>query len=240
MLAYKITVSGIGYLTKLSFVRDDDMVVGYLHEYIGNSSKAIKTSALIEIDDEYTRIISDKRETEDLIINGYQEVYSTKTGCMLGAEVSETVKLTEFDTLWFNLADVSCFNNVKVTDEINRLNINTVYVNNSITPFMPKQFISRNFDIEMKDVFYIVSETIEGKTKYKKIAAKVPMLFVQLDNIDDLGKDIKSKNPAQFNSEPSVKSENVQAVTGLFDVLVEAFEDVKADNTYDSIYNYIN
>ena len=47
-------------------------------------------------------------------------------------------KTVDFDTLWFPLADVQGFTNVKVLDETNGLNADTVFVNGSATAFETK------------------------------------------------------------------------------------------------------
>ncbi|MCI5714841.1 MAG: MBG domain-containing protein, partial [Firmicutes bacterium] len=80
-------------MTKLHFERNSqNLVEGYVYEFYGTETKNIKTSALIKVDKDYTTIISNKRETDDLVIEGYMEVYDNKTSNLVGAQVKETVK----------------------------------------------------------------------------------------------------------------------------------------------------
>ncbi len=246
-LAYQMTVSGVGYLTELSFVRGEEMTVGYLHEYIGAESAALKTSALIQIDEDYTRIICNKRESDDLLIGGYQEVYRTQSGEWVGAEVTETVKAVDFDTLWFALPSVSGIQSVKMTDNPDTaLNPHLVYLNGSQTAFQTKKIgglslaaLSRRYDIEMKDVYFMVAEGTGEEITYKTVAAQVPMLFVQVGNLEDLGKDMKAQNADLFQSTPSVSDSISTPITARFSVLSELFEAVKAQNSYQAIQGYI-
>ncbi len=245
-LAYQMTVSGVGYLTELSFARNEDITLGYLHEYIGTESTSLKTSALIQIDENYTRIICDKRESDDLLISGYQEVYRTQSGEWIGAEVKETVKAVEFDTLWFALPSVSGIQSVKMVEETNGLNSHTVYLNGSQTAFQTKKIggislsaLSRRYDIEMKEVYFMVAEGTGENITYKTVAAQVPMLFVQTDNLGDLGKDMKAQNTAIFSSEPSISANIITPVTTTFPTLSELFTEVKAQNSYQEIQAYI-
>ncbi len=245
-LAYMATVSGVGYLTKLEFVRSNNIVVGYLYEHMGAESTAIKTSAIIEIDSEYTRIISNKRETDDLAIHGCQEVYSSRTGECIGMIVSETVKVVDFTTLWLNLHDVSGIQNVKVLDDINGLNADTVFINNMATVFVTKKVggislatASRRYDIEMKDVWYTVAVTKDSKTEYQRVKTQIPMLFVQKDNLNTLGSDMKENNSSAFAGTPSVSSNTTAVVISEFEALCKLFETVKTQMSYNEIVAYI-
>lgn len=94
---------------------------------------------MIFIDSAYTSIISDKRETDDLSVEGEVEVYVNATGRLIGTEIKETVNSISYDTLWINLRDVNGLTSVKVTDSVNGMNMNTVYVNGSENPFVPKK-----------------------------------------------------------------------------------------------------
>ncbi len=245
-LAYQVMVSGIKYLTELEFLRQEDVTVGYLHEYCGVDDKALKTSALIEIDGEYTRIISDKRESDDLTIDGYQEVYSTESGKLIGAEVSERVKSIQYDTLWFSLSDISQIKSVKLVAQTGKMNAHAVYLNGSESIFAAKSVggfsantLSRRYDIEMKDVFYIVKEVQGDKVVYQTVSAKVPMLFVQIEQLETLGEDMKEKNGSLFTTAPTVNSKVVMPVTALFEEMLETFSAVKESNTEEAIRAYI-
>lgn len=177
-------------MKQLEFTRQNGVVAGYLYEYIGlvdyeiDSSKnkfGMRSSAVIRSDAKTTTIMSDKRETDDLIIRGYEEVYDSATGRYLGGEVDETVKAKDYDTFWFNIYDVKNFvNTIKAENKANGINLNTIYINGSKKDIgsMNISYLntSRRFDIEMKDVYYFV-ENADGEIE--RVKNSVPMLFVQ-------------------------------------------------------------
>ena len=170
-------MSGVSYLRQLEFVRDPALnsTAGYMYEYMGAGSAALKTTAVIHIDKHYTYVVSNKRELDDLKTLGYEEVYNSKTGEMIGGEALE--KLTDkldgtFDTLWFPLHKVTNFNSVRVIHKTNGRNLDTVYLNGSANVFEKTtvlKTLTRKFDVEMKDVWYVIKETKEnGKISYKR------------------------------------------------------------------------
>lgn len=238
-LAVKATVSGTGVLRQLQFVRQGSSVAGYMCEHLGTADKALKTSAVISVNSDYTSIMSNKRESDDLLINGYEEVYSSVTGEFVGGEVEETIKTADYDTLWFNLGDVTGFNSVKVADA------KTVYVNNAGTAFeVSKNSIlgvatSRKFDIEMKEVWYIEKVTDGSDISYEKKKALIPMLFVQKEDVTDFGNAVKDKNPAEFPSAPVLPATKRQAVESRYPALKTLFDTIKQNVSYNDIVDYI-
>lgn len=241
-LAVKGTVSGTGVLRQLQFVRQGSSVASYMYEHLGTADKALKTSAVISVNSDYTSIMSNKRESDDLLINGYEEVYSSATGEFVGGEVEETIKTADYDTLWFNLGDVTGFNNVKVTNGTNK---DTVYVNNAGTAFeVSKNSIlgvatSRKFDIEMKEVWYIEKVTDGRDISYEKKKALIPMLFVQKDDAAVFGNAVKEKNPAEFPSAPVLPATKRQAVESRYPALKTLFDTIKQNVSYNDIVDYI-
>lgn len=197
-LAYCSDVkSSAASMKQLEFTRENGVVSGYLYEYVGlvdyeiDSTKnkfGIRSTAVIRSDSTNTVIMSDKRNSEDLVIRGYEEVYDTATGRYLGGEVDETVAGFDYDTFWFNLYDVQNFvNNVKAEDKRNGVNANTIYVNDSTKSIGTKSlnlFISpsRRFDIEMREVYYFVKN---ASGDYERVEKSVPMLFVQNKIVDE-------------------------------------------------------
>ena len=245
-LAIQLTVSDVGYLQQLEFIRDEDEVVGYLYEYVGAESAALKTSAVIHSDAERTTIMSNKRESDDLIINGYEEVYHSQTGEMIGGEVAETVKTADYDTYWFSLSAVNGISTVRVTDEENdSLNANTVYINGTTTAFVPEYNkilgvkTSRHYDIEMKEVWYVV-KTVDGDdVSYDKVKISVPMLFVQKPNLNDFSSEAYENNKSSFSSAPTCDSTAETAIGAKFATMQETFLTIKEEVTFSEITAYI-
>lgn len=249
-LALKITVSGVSYLRQLEFVRDPALnsTAGYMYEYMGAGSAALKTTAVLHIDENYTSVVSNKRELDDLKTLGYEEVYNSKTGEMIGGEALE--KLTDklegtFDTLWFPLRKVTNFNSVRVIHEMNGRNLDTVYLNGSANVFEKTtvlKTLTRKFDVEMKDIWYVIKETKEnGKISYKREKCSVPMLFVQTKYFDEFTDDAVSKNKDIFSSsnKPVIDAAaKAQSVTR-FEAMYNLFGTIKEQVSDQAIVSYI-
>lgn len=241
-LAVNSSINGVGNLKLIELTRDDDNVVGYIREFIGTETNNLKTSGVISIDDQTLKIISDKRETEDLIINGYEEVYSCATGEMIGGRVQETVKIVNYDTLWLNLSRVSGFDSVRIEDEQNGLNLHKVYVNGcadifatkKVNPIIPTS--SRRFDIEMKEVWYIVENETNGNTAYTSVKVLIPMLFVQTEQASTFSADVKEKNE-YINAQLPIS--DINTVNASYDTLKNMFTDIKKYVTYEYIKTFI-
>lgn len=240
----KATIAGAGNLKQIEFIRTDNAVTGYLYEYTGTEAHNIKTSAVISSNSVKTIVMSNKRESDDLLIKGYEEVYNSSTGEYIGGEVQETVKAVDFDTLWFMMDSVSGFNSVKVSAQSNGLNADTVFVNGATSAFATKKVgglnlrnQSRRYDIEMKDVFYVIKTVNGGNIKYETVKASIPMVFVQKDQTTTFGKDVKAENPTEFAVAPILP--DYTAVTASYEILQATFNVITENVLYSDIIDYI-
>lgn len=230
-------------MTKLHFERDSqNLVEGYVYEFYGTETKNIKTSALIKVDKDYTTIISNKRETDDLVIEGYMEVYDNKTSNLVGAQVKETVKNINYDTKWYNIFDITGITNIKVTDEQNSLNANTIYINNNIEPIKTKavggvslKTASRRFDIEMKDMYYYTYNT--ETEEYDKVKINIPMLFVQSDFVDSFTNDFNEKN--NVTASINISTSQKEYFNAEYETCIDNYLELKENLTYSDIVNFI-
>ena len=230
-------------MTKLHFERDSkNLVNGYLYEFYGTEKNNIKTTALINVDKDYTSIISNKRESDDLVIEGYMEVYDNKTANLVGAQVKETVNKIEYDTKWYNLFDITGITNIKAINEQNGLNANKIYINNNIEPIKTKlvgglslKTASRRFDIEMKDIYFYTYNN--EKEKYEKIKMNIPMLFVQNDFVESFTEDFNDKNNIESIINASI-SQNKYFNTE-YQVSISTYLRLKDSLTYTEIADYI-
>ncbi|MBO5216037.1 MAG: hypothetical protein J6B79_07605 [Clostridia bacterium] len=239
-------VSGVGILKQVEFVRNDDVVSGYFYEYTGAESVAVKTSAVIRFDEDYTVVMSAKRESDDLLVNGYEEVYSTQTGEMISAEVEESVLISDYDTHWVNVYDVSGINSVKAVKndvDINPTkNQNDIYVNGSQDVFVPEYntvaFVktSRHYDIEMREVYYVVKKVEGDKTTYEVVKTEIPMVFVQEENIEDFASEVKENNSSAFASQPVLPSANMTVAQNYFAGLKELLDVIKEQMSYAELH----
>lgn len=245
-LTIAVNVLGLS-LTKIHFERSENEVSGYLYEYCGTESKNVKTSALIKVDSDYTTIISDKRETDDLQIEGSMEVYKNSTGKLVGAEVRETVKSIKYETSWFNIWDVLNINTIKVLDEANGTNANTIYINDSSKDIETKlvldgskKSLSRRFDIEMKDMYLYAFNN--DKQKYEIVKVSLPMLFVQNDYISSFETDFYEKNKSSGAINPTKINLSSADSTFMFEEysdLIDEYLVIKEKITYQSILDYV-
>ena len=252
-IALKGVVQEVGFLRQIEFVRDvQNRVTGYMYEYLSAESVAVKTSALIYADQNRTVVMSNKRESDDLPIKGYQEIYDSKTGEMIGGEVTETLKLGTFDTLWFPLHKVSGITSVKAVKKAdaegvdkNTVNLDYIYLNGSQNVLETAIVLitqTREFDVEMKDVWYVVKVVGEnGKITYKKQKCSVPMLFIQTKYFDNFSKDIvsKNKNKTEFATTPAASLSAKNELVGLFETMYDTYETIKELVSFQSIIDYI-
>jgi len=240
-----LTIKGVLVMKQVEFVRnEDDTVFGYFYEYAGLKSVALKTSAVIAFNEDYAIVMSAKRESEDLLINGYEEVYSSTTGMFLSAEVLENNKLVDFDTYWVNLWDVGGINSIKAVrngqTSLND-NLHDIYVNGSSTILGVKKNTllgvptSRKYDIEMKTVYYVVATNEGGEVVYTVQETQIPMLFVQTKNAEDFTDDIISQNKNLFTTTPTLPLAKLEIAQDNFEDLYEILEKIKETLTYDEL-----
>ena len=245
-LAINAEISAVQVAQMLEFVRSEDSVTGYLHEYYGVGSAAIKTTALITSNEDYTIVTGNKRESDDLLIEAYEEVYDSRTGNYIGAEVAETVKAVDYDTLWFPLDDVQGFSTVRAVEDPDATplvgNSHLVYVNGSSDVFETKNIgglgldmLSRRFDIEMKEVWYVVAEQDGEEITYSTQKTLIPMLFVQKQSLSDFAEDVTEKNDSVTNAALPATS----PITTPFTASKETYLALKELITYEQIQSFI-
>lgn len=235
------------YLTKISFERTNNIIYGNLFEFYGNEESNIKTSALIYIDNSYTSIISNKRESDDLKIEGYMEVYDNSTGYLIAAEVKETISNINYDTKWFNLYDISNINTIKVINKQNVLNKNTIYINNNENAIKTKlvggfsvDMGSRRFDIEMKELYGF--KLNRDTNKYEKMKIEIPMMFVQSEFVDSFSVDFYDSNAKTGAINPtniSIKTQDYNFFILEYDVLISSYINIKTSTNYSDLKDYL-
>jgi hypothetical protein len=152
--------------------------------------------------------------------------------------------MVNYDTLWFNLYDIEGFNSIKKVDKMNGLNLDTIYINNSLNPFKAKRnnlgFGSRQYDIEMKDMYFYAYDEINDS--YSKIKMEIPMFFVQKANLEDYEVTAYNENEnnglTTFLNNTLTQAEQ-NAITENYTNLVGEFIIRKEQTTRNEIINYI-
>ena len=199
--SYSFAIKYLGVRTAYFTVQRnaDGTVTGQINEHLTVSGVGTHSSADFIITDTYVSAVGNKA-SGILGFKGYiNELYDTKTGSLLGYEVRETLSSITYNTLWFNLSDVDGFTSIKYREKTEEeaaaffLNGSTKEWKNKAVGGISLKTASRRYDIEMRtQYFYVLAE--DGST-YEEVAVKVPMLFVQAEQLDTLTADVAEKNP---------------------------------------------
>lgn len=254
-LAYKIRQNGYTFALKLLGVRramfdvsrdSSGKVTGHINEFLtasGITDAAISSAADFYIDGNYVTAVGNKAGGM-IGFDGYIcELYNKTTGKLISYEVRETKTVSipivgdvsvTFDTLWFDLADVSGITSVKYDGE-------NFYVNNLSSAWESKDVgglsyrrFSRKYDIEFRTQYFYAIDNGE----VVEVAVKVPMLFVQEDEYSTLTSDVADKNSG-VNVSVTVSSTNLNKQQSDYATYVDAFINNKAEITVEYILAFI-
>ena len=220
--------------------RDSDgNVSGNIYEYLTISSVEVASAADFYITEDYVSVIGNKADGM-LGFTGYiNELYDTDAGKLLGYEVQETLSSIVYNTLWFNLNDVSGINTIKhaIVDDKDAF-----YINGSANKWEAKnvggiglKMLSRRFDIEFRTQYVYSYDATEGKYVEHKI--QVPMIFVQEENYSTFINDVKSTNNVTVAI--SVSETDINKILADYDALIPVFIARKDAITPDIIIAYI-
>lgn len=251
-LTYAIKPNGYEFAVKYMGVRramfkiernNNGTVSGHINEFLtasGVTDKAIASAADFYIDGNYVSAVGNKASGM-LAFDGYiSELYDSRNGKMLGYEVRETQSLAgksvTFNTLWFDLADVGGITSVKYDQENKKF-----YVNDSEDEFKSKKVgglslkaASRRYDIEFRTQYFYALDNGE----IKEIAVKVPMLFVQEEQLDTLTNDIRSENPG-LTVAVTLGAIHIDKIKADYATLIDVFIINKDRVTIDTIIEFI-
>ncbi len=251
-LTYTLKPNGYEFAIKYMGVRRamfqiernaDGTVTGHINEFLtvsGVTDKAVASAADFYIDGNYVSAVGNKASGM-LAFKGYiSELYDCRNGKMLGYEVRETQELAgksvTFNTLWFDLADVSGITSVKCDSESNKF-----YVNGSAEEFKAKKVggislktASRRYDIEFRTQYFYAIENDE----IVEVEVKTPMLFVQEEQYDTLTKDIAGEN-AGLDVSVTLADAHLNKIKTDYATLVDEFIKNKDNVTVDSIIAFI-
>lgn len=230
--------------------REDENVCGNIYEFITTKEKdVISSGADFYIDDEYLSVVGNKAE-QIIAFKGYiNELYLVDTGKLLGFEVRETLTFAQitqqYNTLWFNLNEFKGINTIKAIPSDDLINLTgtknpyNIYLNGNSKIFKPKHNTvllvetSRKYDIELKtQSFYDYSE---GKLVEHQV--KVPMLFVQEEDLESLLDYLQSVN--NLSVEFKLPQKYIQKIQDDYDTLIDIFIEHKDQITSQTIDSLI-
>ena len=236
------------------------VVEGHVYEYVQFKNKdLVPAVADFYINPTYTTVAGNK--ASGLVgFKGYiKELYLTNQAKLLGYEVRETLTIVgisgQYNTLWFNLNNISGINNVKAVENENyggtysNKNPHDIYLNNSTSVFEPtyntKPLIgntSRKYDVELRKQFFYGFNQGE-LTEYE---VQLPMMFIQADNnkdtnYSDFHNDILSKSGIDANVNlSSIYVNKIQSDYEIYiDILIENKENITSEFIETNIGNAI-
>lgn len=235
----------------LSITKENGVTTGHIYEYTTyEGSDMIKACADFYVENGYVSVVGNKASGM-LAFDGYvNELYSTSEGRLLGYEVREEKTIAgitgRYNTLWFNLWDISGISSVKVTDKTNankssRSTVD-VYLNGSSTLLSPTYNTkivktSRKYDIELRSRFYYTYDA--ENEKYVANEVKVPMMFIQEgDNYTSFSTDIKNDNG--ITASVSLNQTHLNKILSDYDTLIDIFIQNKENMSSDEIIAYLN
>lgn len=214
---------------------EDEKVEGHIYEYVQYKDKdLVPACADFYIDENYVTAVGNKASGLVGFTNYICELYKTSEGKMLGYEIQETLSSVEYNTLWFNLNNITGISNVKIADD-------KIYVNNSSTEFKTKKYggvnlktASRRFDIEQR-LQYFYGEVNE---ELEELETSIPMMFIQEEKYSDFVNDVHNEN-TYLNVGVNLASAYLTKIENDYDELVPVFAGHKDSVTSDTIVSYI-
>lgn len=230
--SYAFAIKYLGVRTAYFKVQKnaDGTVTGQINEHLTVSGKGTHSSADFIITAEYVSAVGNKASGIPGFTGYINELYDTATGKLLGYEVRETAEVLSkeiiYNTLWFNLSDVDGINSIKYREKTDDesaaffLNGSTKEWENKRVGGFSSKAASRRFDIEMRtQYFYVLAK--DGST-YEEVAVKVPMLFVQEEQLETLTKDVKEKN-SDLNLRIDTESASLKKIREDYATLIDEF-----------------
>lgn len=223
--------------------RENGIVVGHINEFLtasGVTDKAISSAADFYITDDLVTAVGNKASGMIAFDSYICELYDARSGEMLGYEVRETKtvlgKTVEFNTLWFDLADVGGIDSVKYDQSEEKF-----YVNGNSAAFESKNVgglsaknLSRRYDIEFRTQYFYV----QNGDDTEEVKVKVPMLFVQAENYDTLYDDISEKNEG-LDVSVGISVKHLNKLKADYASLVDEFIARKDNVDIDAVLDFI-
>ena len=234
---------------------DSGAVNGHIYEFIKYKDKdMVPSCADFYIRDDYTSVVGNK--ARGLIgFSGYiNELYETNKGKLLGYEVRETLSIAgvsgQYNTLWFNLNNISGIKSVKAIENENNTgtyankNPHNIYLNGSSSIFEPTYNsklgikTSRKYDVEFRKQ-YFYSKNEDTITEYE---CNIPMMFIQADNdkdtnFSDFPNDILSTS--KIEASVNLAKTHIDKIQSDYATLIDVFIENKDIVTGETIENYI-
>ncbi len=239
--SYSFAIKYLGVRRALFAIEKDlnGDVEGHIYEFLEVKGIGTKSFAQFYITDEYLSVVGNKADAMLLFDGVINELYDVSSAKLLGYEVRETLSAITYNTLWFNLTDISNINNIRYEEtEEEKL----FYLNNSLVNFESKNVggfnlksLSRRYDISFRKQYLYTME--DNKIVEKEVL--VPMLFVQQEQLDNFPQDIIEKNSYLSNVQVTLPEKDLNKIILDYETLLIIFDENKENITSEDIINYI-
>lgn len=234
----------------LSISKADGKTTGHIYEYTTlDGQDKVQACADFYVEANYVSVVGNKASGM-LAFTGYvNELYKADEGRLIGYEVREEKTIAgvtaQYNTLWFNLSDISEITSVRVnnktdTNESSRSTVD-VYINGSTSLFVPtynKKFIktSRKYDIELRKRYYYSYDETNQKVVCHEV--EVPMMFIQQgDNLSSFTSDMKADNGIE--ARVIMAQADLNKIISDYGTLIEVFKSNKDNMNSDKIIAYL-
>ena len=226
--SYTFAIKYLGVRSAFFSIRSDEEgnISGNIYEHLTVDSVDVASAAEFYVVDNYAYAVGNKANAFIGFTGYISEVYDVESGKMIGYEVMETLSQITYNTLWFNLNDVSGINSIKYIPATES-QAAKLYINGLSAQWSAKKVgltgglkaASRRFDIEFRTQYFYSFDA--ATQSYVKHAVEVPMLFVQEEYYEDLVADVKSTNNVTVSV--NITSDDFTAITNAYDTLVPTF-----------------
>ena len=186
---------------------NDGEIDGHIYEFVQYKDKELVPAAAdFYINEDYVSAVGNKASGITGFTGYINELYKTDEGKLIGYKVRETFSKwgvsKTYNTLWFNLNNITGINSVKAVSNGGvdpHENTYDIYLNSSSSIFEPKRNsiltvkTSRRYDVEMRKQFFY---GLDGENKLVKFEVNIPMMFIQ-----DNGTESGETNYSTFESD---------------------------------------
>lgn len=241
--SYEFAIKYLGARTAMFSIKraNDGSVTGKIYEYLTVAGVQSSSRAEFYITDSYVSVVGNKASGMIGFTGCINELYNAENGTMIGYEVKESLSSIVYNTLWFNLKDISGINTIKYIPATQE-DTAKLYVNGSTSVWKNKKvgglgvkMLSRRFDIEFRTQYvYAYDAQNEAYVEYR---VEVPMLFVQEEVYDTLVSDVKEVN--QVTISVLIDKDDVEKILNDYDTLIPIFEKDKDIFTVEVITAFI-
>lgn len=250
---YGVTIAGKSgsRSSYLSIQKENDKTTGHIYEYTTyEGSDKIQACADFYVENGYVSVVGNKAKGM-VAFKGYiNELYLASEGRLLGYEVREDLTIAgvtgTYNTLWFNMWDISGISSVKVTDktDANKSSKSTVdvYLNGSSTLLSPTYNTklsvktSRKYDVELRTRYYYTYDS--ENDKYVANEVEVPMMFIQEgDNFNSFTSDIKKDN--NITASVALNTNHLNKIIADYHELIDIFIANKDAMSSEAIIAYL-